>query len=451
MIKYFNSLFAKQQIFFAFLIPCISLFASSLMYCCDKDGAQMPSLFNEIKKNIEIREAYAPLVIYSKAWGTNIESERESQEQAYTGRKDISLVQSEDGEFFIPSEIWMSILLQTISESITTKKDFKAALMDLASIARVKKFNDHLFTDVFKRATIPKLFNSLHPGVIKELNFESLTGNTKDQTICGTIKNIFLKIIQLRKYRTPPGLPVLEKNHYNETNSPIDESLRYLIALGISPNLFICSHNLFHIAINNGLPCLANYLLQSGADSNMRTQNYTEEKKQHPYLLNANYNQIPFVLAFATSPYTALALLRNKNLDIDLIKEKLKECFCLGFYIPSIYKAVYYDIIRELVSKDISPNYGVYGVSSLSTSLFGCVLLMLSEKLVQSGISIEELEEKEIELIKFLLDHEADIDKEYYIYTEGGYQTPRQFAELNKDRFPELVGLFNEHEKSKNN
>ncbi len=514
----FHSLFFKKQIFFVFLIACISLFTSSLNYCCNR-GAQELSLFNEIKKNIEIRKAFlvaaevpkpwanpyintkkivpsnllgffskfyhdneslvhstkstafnssksifreirenikirmvsTPLVMHSKPWVVNKESERESQGQVSNG-KNSSLVHIE----YLDKEMWELIFLQIVPETNISLNEFKVILNSFANLTRVnKRFNAYLsgewltqrIVERFLLCVTPEVIDSIfmnnphfhvknkvwkyRPLIYKKMSSSCSIELTYPSKFMLAFKEVLHDINECRFFSI--------SDRCVDTDVRLNKSITRLLGFSISPNFFVNHNNLLHAAIINDAREAIIELLEKGADCNMKSRNLAkpiEEVNQRKLYEDS----IPFVFACKFSARSAIILLQ-KGADINLIKENLRRCFDgRDMYHSS---RDYYDkrskfckVIKKLVKKGIDPNADIND----SGTLFGYVL----EEAARKGLTAVKPE-----LIKFLLIKGANLNKSFKNFVRDE-QTPRQFAESNRTNLPGLINLFNEHEKSKN-
>lgn len=205
------------------------------------------------------------------------------------------------------------------------------------------------------------------------------------------------------------------------------------------------------------LPETVRYLIKKGADVNLKNGNYRGYPENKPYAptFNAYYNQIPFALAFNKSPQSALILLEQPGIDMELIKENLPNSFP-DYLAMSNYYQEYSKVIEELIGKGIDPNttvtvwMGKFHIA-LTSSLLGLMFNAIHLASTKESANIPHIISDHIAIIKLLLEHGAKINTQYFEVNSGSLATPLEFVEKNKDQYPELYELIQNYKNSTNN
>lgn len=308
---------------------------------------------------------------------------------------------------YLHDEMLYEILSAALtSQEINNKETFLKALKTIRDFKGVSKQHKKILENPYhKKQIIRVLFDKMPTDEIMHVTSKmpKLSEISGDPTVLGDINTILYTLTKLHK-RTLR----LED---------IEKKIHTLIDYEFSPNYFIASNSLLHLAINNDNPTLVQYLIDNGADINL----YSHEKRPIS----------PFISAMTHSPLSALLLFKQKNLDLQDIKKN----FRLARLKPVVaYKKSADALIKILVTllKDniIQPdNILSYITPGGRTTSLG------------AAISLFELSsQKNLQLIEELLKRKANPQEEYFDFFKQNNTTPLQVAQQLQNQ--ELINLL---------
>lgn len=306
----------------------------------------------------------------------------------------------------------------------------------------------------FKKAVMGKLFNGLSYQTLQKIRMPKK--RSADKTVFGDIANALYYIQSLHnKLIYDVSIEVSERD------KGIKDTLQQLVVTGISPNFFMDYRNLFHMAIEyDSIPIVID-MINQGADVTMPTKHYTAGVVSASYpTIAVKYNQIPFIFAFSYSPESAFVLLNQKLVDIGVIKERLPQAW--AYYnarnIPTNIrsKVEYYgQVIKKLIDNGIDANteiivgFDLQNDTAIKNSFLALFLSYYDVYTTYSAYGDED--PNVLEIIRFLLDHKAKINKSYYMVDWAKMQTPLEFARAQKGSYPELYELIEKYKDNPDN
>ncbi len=369
-----------------------------------------------------------------------------------------ALRESQTGLKDLPIEVVEKMLLDSIPDfrDIRQPGIARTAFLDTVKSLRNfwqtnKTYSSIFYDSTFKRLVMRRLFNGLSFDILESTPLIPMPEKISlDTSVFGNIANAFYYIHNLHNkliYDVSIELSDREKG--------IKDALQQLVVTGISPNFFMDYRNLFHIAIEYDSPQIVIDMVNQGADVTIPTKPYTAGIVPASYpVIAVKYNQIPFIFAFSYSPKSAFFLLNQNLVDIKAIKERLSQAW--PYY--KIYNdrvevrrqvSYYAKIVKQLVENGIDADTEVVVTIQNDMAITNSFLAFFLS--YYDSYRLYDEEQEVLEVIKFLLDNKAKINKRYYMVDWAKNQTPLEFARAQKGSFPELYKLIEKYKDNPDN
>lgn len=301
-------------------------------------------------KRLFIVIIFSPLLLYGngiqnlKRTLAQLKFQLESLESAFIHR-----------EVKTPYEIKHIILQNLIPESpISSPDEFKKILNNIGNFMLTSREYKEAFQHTyFNELLIKKLFMKVSPNLLDQLKFPEQPDDkfefrkkaSEGIPFLETVKNILYYIFILRR-RNISELMTLQA-----TPKQLAYAIHYIVDAGVDPNFFLTKdYTIFGKALMNDLPNTVKYLIEKGADINFSTNINKGNLKRLQF-----YHQIPFIVALTFSPRSALILLRDPRINLELIQENFKfNRIFASILIPN--KELYAEIFDILLDDGFSPN-----------------------------------------------------------------------------------------------